>query len=387
MSPRGRRASVPEAGHVRPEYVTPDGLVVHHYNRAGLVKDYDFSVLPVAEPMQRSLAALFAAGCVPHRWSTHNTSRAHWYCLTYFADFLASLDRPPADLDGLTVAMMKRWRQAGARSSVRFVAALLLADARLRSGPVADEIARRTRKPAGTVQSYGEAEFEQIRLAATRMFRAALSRIEDNAAHLERWRAGGFVQGERDWVLGEALDMLARIGDVPRHDKSRGPSVVGRYRIALGGASPEHTWQRLFLTRHEAVALGVLLLARYGWNLSVIDRVEVPRALPDQGVDGNPTYRIALDKPRRGPGRRRETRNVTDDGADSPGRLITQALAATRFARATHAATRGRLSWRTPACLGHPGCGGVVRARPFRRSHRIRRRSRRCTSECGCREH
>ena len=84
----------------------------------------------------------------------------------------------------------------------------------------------------------------------------------------------------------------------------------------------------------EAVALGVLLLAEFGWNLSVIDRAEVPRASPDQGEDGRPTYRVPLEKPRRGPGRYYETRNVTDDGAASPGRLITQALQATRFARA-----------------------------------------------------
>ena len=57
-------------------------------------------------------------------------------------------------------------------------------------------------------------------------------------------------------------------------------------------------------------------------------------ASPDQGEDGHPTYRIALVKPRRGPGRHHETRNVTDHGAGSPGRLITQALEATRFARA-----------------------------------------------------
>ena len=57
------------------------------------------------------------------------------------------------------------------------------------------------------------------------------------------------------------------------------------------------------MSRREAVALAVLLLAGYGWNLSVINRQEVPR-------------------------------NVTDDGAASNGRLITQALAATRFARA-----------------------------------------------------
>jgi len=78
----------------------------------------------------------------------------------------------------------------------------------------------------------------------------------------------------------------------------------------------------------------VLLLAEYGWNLSVIDRAEVPRALPDPGQDGHPTYRILLEKPRRGTGHHYETRNVTDDGTGSQGRLITQALQATRFARA-----------------------------------------------------
>lgn len=75
------------------------------------------------------------------------------------------------------------------------------------------------------------------------------------------------------------------------------------------------TWQRLFLSRMEAIALGVLLMAEYGWNLSVIDQAEVPRASPDPGEDGHPTYRIPLEKARRGAGRQYETRNVTDDGA------------------------------------------------------------------------
>jgi hypothetical protein len=75
-------------------------------------------------------------------------------------------------------------------------------------------------------------------------------------------------------------------------------------------------------------------MAEFGWNLSVIDNLKVPLASPDQGEDGHPTYRIELEKRRRGPGRHHETRNVTDYGADSPGRLITQALEVTRFARA-----------------------------------------------------
>ncbi|MFJ2770278.1 hypothetical protein [Streptomyces sp. NPDC087300] len=102
----------------------------------------------------------------------------------------------------------------------------------------------------------------------------------------------------------------------------------------LGGASPAVTWQRLFLSRMEAVALGVLLMCELGWNLSVIHHLEVPRATPDPGLDGQPTYRIPLEKHRRGGGRVFETRNVTDSGANSAGRLITQALEATRFARA-----------------------------------------------------
>jgi hypothetical protein len=81
----------------------------------------------------------------------------------------------------------------------------------------------------------------------------------------------------------------------------------------------------------------------------------VPRASPDQGEDGHPTYRIPLEKPRRGAGRHYETRNVTDDGAASRERLITQALEATRFARAlveeAAPGTSRLIVWRT----GRPG--------------------------------
>jgi hypothetical protein len=82
------------------------------------------------------------------------------------------------------------------------------------------------------------------------------------------------------------------------------------------------------------VSLGVLLMANFGWNVSVIDTAEVPRALPDQGTDGHPVYRIPVEKFRRGPRLHFKTRNVVDDGAASKGRLITEALEATRFARA-----------------------------------------------------
>ncbi|MGP3941885.1 hypothetical protein [Streptomyces sp. 6N106] len=316
-----------------------DSLVVRHVNRHGKVRDYDFATLPVAEPMQRSLATLFATRC-KRRWGAHQTSRNHWKKLQYFADFLAGQDCPPTDLDELTGTMVKRWRvsqpgTAGGYNNITMVITLLQDDPRLQSGPAADELARRITKPKSKVQSYPEAEFDQVKTAARRMFRAARLRIEENAGHLKRWRAGEIPEGSREWKLGEALDLLARTGDLPEYtDKNGCATLIAPFRRILGGTKAAVTWQRLFLSRMEACALGVLLMAEYGWNLSVIDGAGVPRAAPDQGEDGHPTYRIPLEKQRRGVGHHYETRNVTDHGASSPGRLITQALEATRFARA-----------------------------------------------------
>ncbi|WP_405672909.1 hypothetical protein [Streptomyces sp. NBC_01530] len=317
-----------------------DGLVVRHINRNGRSADYDFSTLPVAEPMQRSLAKVFATRCTPQHWGAHITSQKFWGQIQRFAEFLSELDHPPKDLDELTGAMIKRWRTrqpktAGGYKHITMVVRLLKHDSRMQSGRVADELLRRMAKPKSRVQSYPETEFDEIKTAARRMFRAALLRIEENAAQLERWRAGEIPAGSRDWKVGEALDLLARTGDLAYYiDKNDNRTLTGPFRDALGGSKAAVTWQRLFLSRLESAALGVLLLAEYGWNLSVIDRAEVPRATPDAGEGGHPTYRIPLEKFRRGPGHHYETRNVTDDGAASKGRLITQALQATRFARA-----------------------------------------------------
>jgi hypothetical protein len=184
-------------------------------------------------------------------------------------------------------------------------------------------------------QSYGEADFSQVTAAARRRFRAARQRIGDNALRLRQWRAGAFAEGSADWVAGEGLDILARTGDLPKYVRKDGFSRTQvRYLNAFRATGAGNlTWQRLFLTRQEAAALGVLLPSEFGWNLSVISGLAVPLASPDPGQDGHPTYRIPLEKRRRGPGRHHETRNVTDHGPGSPERLITQALAATRFAR------------------------------------------------------
>lgn len=341
MSGRGRRASLPEAWHTRPERLVADGqgeLAVRHNNREGDVREYDFGSLAVGEEMKASLATLFAAQCTPNVWSSHETSREAWVYVREFARFLARQESPPCDLEDITAETARKWRETlpatkGGHNSFNTIAALLLKDERVQKGPAADELAMRRKVPRSKVQSYGHDEFTRITTAAHRGFRAALQRINDNALHLERWREGAVPERSRDWVIGKGLDIIARTGALPRYtdEGSRG-TVETRYRRAFGTGGP--TWQRLFLTRHEAVGLAVLLMAEFGWNLSVISRVEVPLASPDPGEDGQPTYRVELVKPRRGAGRHYETRNVTDHGADSPGRLITRAIQATRFARA-----------------------------------------------------
>lgn len=341
MSPRGRHAALPPTDHARPEYLSDEGLVVHHYNSAGRVKDYDFATLPVPEPMQRSLAALFAARCTPHRWTTHRSSHVYWNGLLAFTEYLSCQPMPPRDLDELTVTLLKRWREhslgAGTKNyhAFQLIRSLVGQDSRLQTGPVADELTRRAKMPLGRTQSYTEAELDQIILAAKQSFRAALRRIERNAEHLQRWRDGQFSDNTAEWVLGECLDTLAKTATLPQYTNKWGKRILVKpYRTVIR----QHEGQRmrwhvlLFLSRMEAASLGVLLMAEFGWNLSVIDRIEVPRSSPDPGQDGHPTYRIQLEKPRRS-AERFETRNVTDDGAGSPGRLITHALAATRFAR------------------------------------------------------
>src|SRR3954466_16014672 len=119
MSARGSKASMPPTDHAAPAVGSENGLLVHHYDRRGMGRSYDFSALPVAEPMQRSLAALFAARCVPHRWAVHSSSQHHWYWLKAFAELVATVEQPPADLDELTAAHIKRWR-LGAGSAAAF---------------------------------------------------------------------------------------------------------------------------------------------------------------------------------------------------------------------------------------------------------------------------
>ncbi|MFJ2746359.1 hypothetical protein ACIO3O_42620 [Streptomyces sp. NPDC087440] len=338
MSRRGRAAAVPAGPHQRPPVLEEDGLAVRHGDAQGRVRTYDFGVLPVPEAFQRSLAVLYAAKCAPGGgWDSIETSEGHWYLVRPFAEFLSGLDDVPQDVDQLTPAHWSAWRlslppRPNGHSKYASIASLLQMDARL-ALPVREAMAVRFVWETGREQAYGPEEFKEIRLAARRTFRSALLRIRKNTDRLAAWRAGALEPGSREWLIGEAVDELARTGDVPLYEWGR--RVRRRYRPALGGDSAQHTWKRLFLSRKETAALAVLLACELGLNSTPISEMPVPQMLPGTADAGVPVYRLRLDKRRRAGHRGRfESRNLTDSGADSSGRIISEALEATAHARA-----------------------------------------------------
>ncbi|MBQ1092508.1 hypothetical protein [Streptomyces sp. B93] len=255
-----------------------------------------------------------------------------------FADFLSELGSPPEDLDGLTPAMMQSWREVNSGTSAgtnkqSAVRTVLRQDVRLATGGAAEELARRIPALKPSKQSFEDAEWERVVLTAQRQFRSAWLRISENTRLLDSWRANDLAEGSRGWKIGKILDHLARTGDVPHTVHPSGERAVRSGRL-LGGKGAERTWGRLFLSRGELTALAVLLTDRFGWNLSQYDRMPVPTLAPSAGEITSLTYQVQVEKRRAGSGRWFSTENITDSGADSPGRLITQALEATAHARA-----------------------------------------------------
>jgi hypothetical protein len=352
MSNRGRRAALPEDGHERtPVLMDTELLVVRHVEENGERWDtYSFGGLPVAPALQRSLAELFARRVGPDGiWKVLNSSKEGWNYLRTFTRWLSGLDDPPRDIPEITPAVWAQWRisrpsNTVGRRQIQKVAAFLRDHPRLPAA-TRELMARRVGRDEVKEVAYSPQEFDRIKTIATRVFRSALYRIQENQRRLEDWRAGRVADGTQEWFVGEALDHISRTGDVPTYigwDRVPGGDRLRRVRVRqttqnlLGGDG--NTWQRLFLTSAEAAALTVLLVATYGWNAVPVSELRVPTSAPNPGLDGQVIYRVELEKRRRHHPHRYETRNLTDWGADSPGRLITQAIEATAPARATLAA-------------------------------------------------
>lgn len=257
--------------------------------------------------------------------------------LRNFATFLSEQDPTPGSLRELTPGCWAAWRLGrtnynGSRK-IAAIKAMISGDGRL-TAAMQRALQHRGDTPKSEEQAYTSDEFNAIKTTAARIFRAALHRIRQNRRHLEQWRAGTFDPQSSDAVLGEALDVLSRTGDVPTYLDVRGRrKVIYRFAKALGGDSSDHTWQRLFLSSEEATSLAALLIGSYGWNATSVYELNVPTVRADDGRDDHPVYSIELEKRRRHQPHRYERVNLADWGPGSPGKLITQALEATEPAR------------------------------------------------------
>ncbi|MEV6825564.1 hypothetical protein [Amycolatopsis sp. NPDC051102] len=359
MNPRsGRRAVLPESVHHRPAVLEPGTLVVRHIAEQSRKEAvYDFGALPLAPQLQRELAELFAGQLGPAgSWRALPTSSEIWQKVVTFAGWLAAREPGPQQFSELTVGIWNAWRLSRADSTVgrREVSKLgpLLAKHPALPAPVRELMTRRMPTETRREVAYQPHEFDRIKKLATQKVRAALRRIREHVELVEQWRTGQLPEGTEQWLAGEALDHIARTGDLPNHvsisrtDQSRRVRPPLRHLDILG-ASP---WRRLFLTGEEASSLAVLLVATYGWNATPVSELTVPDTTPNAGPDGHTIYRVELHKRRRGGAGTVETRNLTDWGADSPGRLIAQAIEMTAPARAVLAAdgapTDRLLVWR-----------------------------------------
>ena len=334
---RGRPASQPAEGHRRPRVLT--SLLVLHVNEKGDgQREYDFGTLPLPPGLQEQLADLFA-NCVKPTgaWRNLPSGRQGWTAIGTFARWMAEQDPVPESIGDINAALWLRFRVSrpdtvGGRRALR-VSARLLRDHPDLPATTAKEMRRRVARDEAVEDSYNDTELRELEAAAKRVFRDAEKRILTNLRHLDRFRAGEFEGGSQDHLLGELLEHLAQTGDVPHLHASSGSRFLAKaHQEALGGGSREFTWKRLFLDAAEVAAVAVLIAAQEGWNQTSILELDTPAE-----VSGNleqPVYRIELEKRRRRPPHRYETRNLTDGGPGSTGRLIRRVLVVTEPARA-----------------------------------------------------
>ncbi|WP_234321138.1 hypothetical protein [Streptomyces katrae] len=337
MSGRGRKAVLPPPDFQATERIAADGLQVTVLNKEGFERVFDFAAIGVPQPMRCSLARAFAEQSMG--WNSHASGESYWRSIEVFARFLKDQGQPAEDLGDLTSATLRLWRNnhkdtPGGRESLAKMRTLLKREPRLAQGLAAEELARPVpKKGKPSMQSYRPSERDQVLLVAERQFRTALLRIRENTTLLARYWAGALDPASRDWRIGAALEHIAATGELPGYPDKDG-KVYTRAERLLHGKKRGKTTGRLFLSRAELTALAVMMTDRYGWNLSVYDRLHVPVITPSAGETATVTYEVLVEKRRSGEGRWFDTENYTDSGADSPGRLITQALEATQHGRA-----------------------------------------------------
>lgn len=346
----GRFASLPlNGGHHRPETLV--GLVVSHVNEKGTgTARYDFSSLPLSPQFQLELATVFAARANPTgKWRNLPSSKQGFWAVGYFARWLAAQERVPTSIADLDPATWLQWRlsqlnlSTSGRRAVR-LSSMLVLESELLTNATRHQVIKRIPRDTAQELSYDDSELRQIAVAARHVFRGARDRVLRNLEHLRRYRAKEFAPDSQDFLVGKALEFIANDADVPRRMKQKDHPPVSWVAQALGGGHREQTWKRLYLDDVEIWAAAVLVACKEGWNQTTIAELKVPELVDSESRFK--AYRIELEKRRRRPPHRYESRTIVDNAPDSTARLLERIIEITQPARdcmAAHGIATDRL--------------------------------------------
>ncbi|MFF8586532.1 hypothetical protein [Streptomyces althioticus] len=332
MTGRGRKAVMPPKGYRRPSRLDETGLVFRPVDQYGLeLGVYDFTDCPGPEKFRRELVAAYAARG-QRTWNSYTSYATHAKALKGFMTWASELDPPLESIAQLTPGLWKQWRL---HSTKWRTMTIVLDESSALSAETRAAVKTRVRKPKPkTKQGYSRTELRAIRTAAAKTVRTARLRIAENIALLERWRAGEVVAGTEDDRWGSLLDHIARTGDVPRYPCRQLRPEVKTLTRDSGGFADAVT--RLFPSEPEMGAAVILMVCHEAWNLSVVQKMQVPTHWPNaDGGEAEPAiHHVETDKPRRRR-RRHNTNNLVNVGPDSAGGAMQQVLEITAQARRT----------------------------------------------------
>jgi len=311
MSGRGHAMAHPAPGYQPPQRLFLDDMacVVRVYQEEdGNSLDFNFATLPVARDLQIAFARAFTRRTGPagslRAWKS---VRFLYYALRRFAQTCAAATPPPSRPGDLTIAHLDRFalqRGGGVRrgrGDLQSVRATLMVmeglSTDLRATLVRMRFGKRIAGPPEP--SYSAAEWLRVMRAARADLRAAAERIRKNTELLERWRAGG-ISREDDPTLhtyASLLDVVARMGDVPRYERSQRRLT---HRIVYQHGGGEQIMTALCLTWREMAAACVLLICHTGVNGGTLVAAPVAHHRADNQLDGVAVAIVHLVKARRG---------------------------------------------------------------------------------------
>ncbi|WP_410628201.1 hypothetical protein [Amycolatopsis sp. cmx-8-4] len=299
----------------------------------------DFRAALGPQELRREAVAGFARMCSSTgTWVRYTTCEKYGNLLKRFLAFMGGLDDPPVRVAEITPGMWSQWLLSGESagedscSAVRRILVKTEALAPDTQAAAAAARARRTRV-SKQVEAYTLAEFKLIRATARRAADQIERRIDAGLTLLARYRAGELTAASADGHLGALLDQVARTDDLDRGDGGR---LTKRAALACkkvpGGYGS--VLEMLFPSGLEVGALAVLLICEEGWNLSVLETMNIPDFRPDGAVGDVEIHRAATLKHRRPAGSKHASNTLVDLGEGSAGHALRQVVTITTEARA-----------------------------------------------------